>query len=341
MKRLRVGLWAILSLALLPLMTYAGETCVGQFPNPITDICWSCALPITLGGSPALSLGQEDTDNPSGLFCACENPPRIGLKVGFWEPARIAEVTRTPFCMVSLGGIELNPGFSAPRASRPQGSDNESKSSFYQVHWYINPIWYYLQVLSDDSCLEAGTFDIGYLTEVDPLWDDDELTLILNPDVYLFANPIAQAACAADCVAASLGFGIRDLYWCAGCQGSMYPLDGNVAAHVGAVQASMLLAERMTAKMAREFLTWAGSGEAGLCGYYPQPLMDKTNYKSQMLYPIPQTAKTDGRCCQPYGRTTAVWGSGKEYPYKGEDFAYQIFRKRNCCQGAAVTTLLP
>ncbi len=42
----------------------------------------------------------------------------------------------------------------------------------------------------------------------------------------------------------------------------------------------------------------------------------------------------DINSCQPYGRTSALWGAGKMIPYTGEDFAYEIFRKRNCCQGA-------
>lgn len=63
--------------------------------------------------------------------------------------------------------------------------------------------------------------------------------------------------------------------------------------------------------------------------------MDKTNYKSQLTFPVPSTQKITGRCCQPYGRTTAVWGAGKEFPYQGEDFAYQIFRKRSCCSGSS------
>jgi conjugal transfer pilus assembly protein TraU len=38
----------------------------GRFPNPITDICWSCILPITLGGTTLANLdGQEDIANPS------------------------------------------------------------------------------------------------------------------------------------------------------------------------------------------------------------------------------------------------------------------------------------
>ena len=75
-------------------------------------------------------------------------------------------------------------------------------------------------------------------------------------------------------------------------------------------------------------------GSAGLCGYYMQPIMDKTHYKLQMVYPIPNTRKEAGQCCQPYGRTTMIWGSGKSFPVSGEDFSYQIFRKRNCCVGA-------
>jgi conjugal transfer pilus assembly protein TraU len=117
----------------------------------------------------------------------------------------------------------------------------------------------------------------------------------------------------------------------------MYPLTGHVGAHIGGVQASALLAQRMTNKLHRELLMWAGSGESGLCGFYPQVLMDKQNYKLQMVYPIPNTTKIAGRCCQPYGRTTAVWGAGKEFPVKGEDFVYQIFRKRNCCATVPVS----
>jgi conjugal transfer pilus assembly protein TraU len=157
---------------------------------------------------------------------------------------------------------------------------------------------------------------------------------LLNPDVYLFGNLPARAACAADCVAATAGFPSNAFFWCAGCQGNLYPLNGNVQAHVGGVQASSLELYRMIAKLHREGLMWAASGEDGLCGYYPQPLMDKTGYKYHMLYPIPQTAKIAGKCCQPLGRSTILWGAGKEFPFEGEDFAYQVFRKRNCCQGA-------
>jgi conjugal transfer pilus assembly protein TraU len=206
---------------------------------------------------------------------------------------------------------------------------------------------FYLEAILDSSCLENTAFDLAYMTELDPTWHDDELSRILGPEAYLFGNLIAQAACAADCITATMGFPNNTFFWCAGCLGNLYPLNGNVQSHVGGVQVSSLITNRLIAKMHREGLMWAASGDEGLCGYYPQLVMDKTIYKYNMLYPIPQgkqlsnlketpsgfEAETEGsRCCQPLGRSTILWGAGKEYPFEGEDFSYEIFRKRNCCE---------
>jgi len=308
----------------------ANPACHGRFMNPITDICWSCMFPLTIGASTLLSDGQDDIHNPPNPVCFCNNPPRLGVSIGFWEPVRLVDVTRTPFCMVGLGGMAIDPGAAIPRGAQV-GHDSQTRNSFYHVHWYTNPILSWLEVLLDFPCLEKGTLDLVYLTEVDPLWADDELAAILNPEAVLFANAPAKAACAADCIAATAGSGIANLFWCAGCQGSIYPMTGHVATHIGAVQASVLLTQRMTAKMHRQLATWDGAGSAALCGYQAQPIMDKTHYKLQMVYPIPNTRKDGGTCCQPYGRTTTVWGAGREFPVAGEDFSYQIFRKRNCC----------
>lgn len=319
--------------------TFAREStagvCQGEFANPITDICWSCMFPMTIGGTPIMTMDQEDNDNPGDFLCTCYNPLRVGIATGFWEPARRVDVTRSPYCFVSLGGVSLDPGIRAPEGEVRVQADLTKQSS-YQVHWYADPLLYWLEVVLDNPCLETGSFDIAYITEVDPTWNDDELTMLLNPETFLFGNPIAQAACAGDCVLASAGFGSDALFWCAGCNGSIYPFNGHVQAHVSHVQASSLLVQRMTAKMHRELVTWGTAGSDGLCGVYPQPVMRKNQYKYQMLYPVAQTSKINGKCCQPYGRTTAIWGAGKSYPYKGEDFAYEIFRKKNCCMGVGV-----
>ncbi len=329
--RLAFALWL---LALLSGPAAAGPTCHGRFMNPITDICWSCILPISIGGVTIGDMGgQEDISNPPDPICSCRVNPVVGLSIGFWEPARQVEVVRKPFCLVTLGGIDLDPGLPAAPGSRLTPPIHQDLTSFYQAHFYTNPVLTWLAVVLDFPCLEKGSLDIAYMTEVDPLWNDDELTLILSPDSVLFANPIAVASCAADCVAATAGFGLRELFWCGGCQGNIYPMDGYAAYHMGGVRTSELITQRLTAKMHRELITWGWHGTAGLCGPYFLPQMDKTAYKTQLTYPIPNTTKDNGRCCQPFGRTTAIWGAGKEFPVRGEDFSYMLFRKRNCCVG--------
>jgi len=309
--------------------------CHGKFMNPITDICWSCVFPLTIGKNKVMTMNQEDipsiTSGGSVPLCSCGL--KIGMKMGFWEPSRLVDVTRTPYCFVGLGGLTIDFGFRAPAHAQTTKKSGQSPHAFYQVHWYTNPLMFWLEVLLDNACLEKGAFDIAYITEIDPLWADSETSFIINPDVALFSNLVAQAACAVDCVAATAGFPLSELFWCAGCQGSMFPLTGWVGSKIGAVPSSSLLVSRITNKLHRQFLMWSASGEEGLCGYYPQPLMDKANYKFSMVYPIPQTQKILGRCCQPFGRTSVLWGAGKEYPVYGEDFSYQIYRKRDCCAG--------
>jgi conjugal transfer pilus assembly protein TraU len=325
-------------------------TCFGKFPNLITDVCWSCLFPLKMFGSfPIYSDGQEDFDsNPGSGICACGNPiPKIGVLVSFFEPVRQVEITRTPYCLVSLGGIKVDVGINgnsfgtvdnsyAGGFSSGNGSGGiySGSTSFRHVHWYVNPILAVLQVLLDNACLENKGFDLAYLSELDPTHNDDELEGLLSPDAFLFGGAVAQGACSADCISSTAGFGSNTLFWCAGCNGSLYPLSGNVQNHIGGVQASSLIVQRLAAKLHRAGTQWAAYGDAGRCGYYPQIVMDKRQYKYSMIYPVPQTKKISGRCCQPFGRTTILWGAGREYPVQGEDFGYIVFRKRDCCQGA-------
>ncbi|NWP05733.1 conjugal transfer protein, partial [Escherichia coli] len=85
--------------------------CHGKFVNPITDVCWSCLFPLSVGGLKIWPSGRPDTANPASPICACGSPiPRIGISVGFWEPARLADVTMKPWCFPNLGGIRIAPG---------------------------------------------------------------------------------------------------------------------------------------------------------------------------------------------------------------------------------------
>lgn len=315
--------------SLLSMSVFAeGKSCQGKFINPITDICWKCLFPISIGSTRVTNSDAPDTPNTGSPVCTCPAPPRVGVKVGFWEPVRMVDVTRTPFCFVSLGGKKMSLGVNVGKTSVKRDKQG-MKSSSYHVHWYISPVIYILNLIMDFVCLEASSFDVGYITELDPTWQDDELAFILNPEAIFFANPVAQMACAADCVSTSAGLPLDPLFWCAGCQGSMYPFSGHVSAHTGGVQASLLLAERFTYKLHRMGILWGSIGDNALCAKYPMPIMVKSQYRAQMTYPRPTTK---GKyCCNPYGRTTSFWEAGREFPYKGEDFAYMIWRKRRCC----------
>lgn len=300
--------------------------CVGRFINPVTDICWKCLFPIKIAGF-TIARGGPDPAGARGFLCTCGKPiPRIGIPVSFWEPARLVDVTRTPYCLVNMGGIQIANTGTRGRGDIEEDQDNITKKSFYQVHWYVYPLIYWLELLMDFVCLESMSIDLAYVTELDPLWNDDEKNSILNPEALLFGNVIAQAACAGDCIAATASLPLDPLFWCGGCQGSLYPFTGTIDHHTGGVQASLLVVQKMIARLHREGLLWGYMGEAGLCGKYFMPFIRKSQYRTQMTYPVPNTQN-----CHPLGHTEIFWGAGKEFPYKGSDFGYLIWRKRDCC----------
>ena len=65
------------------------------------------------------------------------------------------------------------------------------------------------------------------------------------------------------------------------------------------MRTAALMAQRLTAKMHRELLAWGWHGKAGLCGPYFLPAMDKTAYKTQLTYPVANTAKVLAKAILP------------------------------------------
>lgn len=317
------------SAALAQDVTEGGGSCTGHFVNPITDICWECLFPISLGSIHVWPSGKPDPKNPTLPICFCGTPiPRVGLAFGFWEPVRLVDATKKPWCFPNLGGLSLSPGINIGLNKMTNRSNGQDKGN-WEIHWYIYPLIYWLEVVVDFLCLEAASFDIAYISELDPLWQDDELTFLINPEAVLFGNLMAQAACAADCVAATAGLPIDELFWCAGCQGSMYPLDGNIQAEYGQIQGSVLAVQRMAYKLHRELVAFGTMGSKGLCAKYPMPIMRKQQYRIQPVNPVPATSGPN--TCVPMGRSNVLFESGRMIPVIGEDFGYLIWRKRNCC----------
>jgi conjugal transfer pilus assembly protein TraU len=198
-----------------------------------------------------------------------------------------------------------------------------------QQSHYVYPLLYWMEILTDFLCFEQASFDVAYMTEIDPLWNDDVLTTLINPEVALFNNPIAVAACAADCAAATAALPIDQMFWCSGCNGSMFPMNGNIAAHNSPVQSSRLAAERLLFKMHRQGLAWGTAGSKALCNKYVMPILKKSQYRIQMTNPTPTVS---GKfACSTIGASTLPPDAGRAFPVGGEDFGYLLWRKRNCC----------
>ncbi len=321
-------------------------TCQGKFPNPVTDVCWSCVFPISIFGA-SMGDGQDIPGDNGSPTCVCPAPPplfkRIGATTGYWEPVRSVDITRKPFCLVGLGGIDMagsgggsdqgdagDGGFlPAPEHSRSH-SGEEGGGSFYQAHWYSNPVMYLLEIITDANCVESGSMDVGFMTEIDFTWNDDEMTNILNFESSLFANLLTQAMCAIDCLLASIGLPVVPMYWCNGCNGSNFPLNGYVQTHIGGIQAASLISSRLTYRLQRLGINKKHHSYAAVCGSIRSPVIDKVAYKQQIQYPRVQTEKAP-YCCNWQGGTTTLSGAGKEFPYSGEDFSLFMFRKRVCC----------
>jgi len=324
----------LLLLTLLPIAATA-KTCTGRMVNPITDVCWACILPISIGASPVVRGSASDTANFPSAICTCPIPVppfiRVGIAIGFWEPIRLVDVTKEPFCFVGIGGEKIDPGISLGSGGDPEaGTGTELDPATWNVHWYIYPIFTLLNLIMDTLCLEVSqSFDVNYITEVDPLWQDDELSFLVTPESIIFGNLIAQAACVADCLSSSFWLPLDPLFWCAGCQGGMYPINGKVIAHNTSIQSSLLASERMLYKMHREVLMPITSGPEAICFPIPSPMIKKSQYRFQITVPVPAISPFAG--CNPLGKSTFFWESFREIPVSGEDFNYLLWRKRNCC----------
>lgn len=324
-------------------------TCTGNWINPITDVCWECLGPITLGstilaqgngGSSSsgpegpLPFGQppskkKDFGNPSNPICACSNPvPRIGLAIGFYEPARAVDVTRTPWCFPNLGGLQIDVGVGYKGGAK-RNVGPEGRLDVQHVHWYVYPLLSILNIATEALCLQPSGFGLGYVTELDPLWRSDALSLIIHPEAGLFANLPAQLVCAADCAAATADLPVPELFWCQGCHGSTYPVTGNLNHTNGEGHSAILAAERMTFKLHRQLIEWKTSGEDVLCNSKPMPIVDKRQYRYQLVNP---KALTKGRyTCPPTGSSTVFWDRSITTPVTAKDFGFLVWRKRNCC----------
>ncbi len=300
-------------------------------PKLITDICWSCLFPIRLAGVTISGPGGRVPDDASKtLLCACPDKaglPKPGVTISMWEPARLIEFQRVPGCASVLNGTRF-PFNRTFQGHHGNGDMDGGDGSFMHYHVYAFPLLALLDMFVKPNCNPEGFTDIDllYLSELDPTWNNDELAFFTNPEAALVANPVAALACTADAVAATAGKPLKQLFWCAGSWGALYPLSGFQNGGKGVIRDSSLLTARVLAALHRRGLMWRTMGSDALCRGKISPTLPKTQYQFTLLHPVAET-----HSAHVMGESTLTWGISRTVPAVGQDPIYTIWRWSDCC----------
>lgn len=341
----------------------ASDLCPNRFPDFINDVCWSCMFPIRVSKAKITGRSIEDFDTAANktLICGCLSSLKIGTPISFWEMSYMIDVHTQPGCLPTLGGLKLPVSWVDEQYGAVHHDANRTSMAFMNTAYYVSPMMYLLGAVLDDTCSDRSPFDVGWASEFDPTWSDEELALIKMPISFAFGSIPAIMAGGVDAAAAAVGFPTNEIFWQAGSWGPIYPLTGSVNTYHSREQMSRLVTTKMLAEahamreMAGLFSKGAGrsyaceDGELGcdsatsraaMCAgspsdMPPQLIMKKRQYKLQRLFPTPQTQKLgNAGCCSPIGRTTILQEVGTELPTAGyKDFGYAVFRRRDCCAG--------
>ncbi|WP_159432963.1 TrbC family F-type conjugative pilus assembly protein [Thiohalospira halophila] len=294
------------------------------FSRMFSDVCWDCHIPFSVAGQ---DLGG---DAPNGFnrspVCMCE-PPFPGVTMGAWLPSRLVELVRTPGCSPTMFGSSLTfggPGMGMQGGSRERASDgNSGAKTFYHYHYWAFPAGEILGTLT--GCVSKTSLDMMYVSEMDPTWNEDQISVLTTPEAALFANPIAQSACVGEAMAVGAGVEpIETLYWCAGAWGSMYPFTGNLAYQSSPISDTSLLAVRSLAALHRRGLARDFKGNP--CDGVFEPMIPKNSYRWSQYYPVPESNNTHWT-----GQAPVYWGPHRTIPGRGEDYIHMLWRWTDCC----------
>ena len=346
-KRCKKAISLLLIITMLlntPVFSYAKTGCPASGSTFTTILTESIStlyniFPIRIGGVPIQLMDLPDTDVLGGMpICICifGTPPipHIGLTFQWWNPQAVIETVKQPLCFPSLGlhisiGKFLGEGKSdadSHGGSEPSQA-KKNQITFLSGHYIKYPTIALLNLLVDVMCLnftESG-IDIFYLTEIDPIWRNDTLSSIINPEAILFANPIAQTACIADAITSTTSFPLNPLFWCMGTWGSAYPLAGTKQGTMNKAAAG--LAARMIYRMSRQLMLWKTIGRDALCQPVPMPIWIKSQYGIFEAYPKLWPKRFH------IGYPESIWGANANPPVPGKDdnYVWFLYQHHDCC----------
>lgn len=335
----------------------------------LTNVCWECLFPVRIMGVTVMNIGGNSAPSRAAsgaCFCpGCGIFGTFGVTVGMYQPARIVETVSTPMCFPSLGGITMpnvSPfasDLSIGTRSAPSTPD-ESRSrntSFQHFHYYSLPILAILGLIDIFDCLDSGItdFDLLFLSETFPNWNNDTLSTFLNAESILFGNPAALLAQPIDCLSANVYDPRDSLFWMMGCWGSTYPLGGSVS-EASPLTAASLRVSRAVFMLHRIGLARRQGGNDAVCEGVREPIMTKSMFRKQHYWPIPETTTSpslglpgDGSpefpiparsflptCCHALGTSRMLSGEFRSIPGRAEDQISLLWRWNDCCVGVCI-----
>lgn len=265
--------------------------------------------------------------------CATSGIPKVGIKVELAEPIAFVETTRKAWSFPCFGITK------SPTSLSPKDGSRIKKN----VHYIKYPVFAVLNIVLESLCVDKGSFDIlpSGLSELNPLLWDDRLSMIAQPYKLFFASGLAQTSCLADCTASTLGKPMNELFWCAGCWGTIFPISTTTTG-VSRVSESALIAVRVLDffhESAQLLLTYPAGGLDVIgsitgrsdavspswdlsCNPAYFPFVVKSQYFLQLAYPSPRSPVPIG---------TYPTRFFYVFPVGGDDLVWVVWRKRVCC----------
>ena len=267
------------------------------------------------------------------MCCSSPVDCRVGTLIRFWEPHRIIETVKDPFC--SPTGSISNLLSAAAEAAGPldniylrgthaDHANTESATVFAQVHYLTHPMLDAVITEMDMICRQFSDTKMEYISEIDSEWQGIYGSMWW-PEAGMFATLPMVEACMADAASAQFGAPIDALYWCLGAWGMLFNMNGHfnqdeyTTGNAG-------LAARTIAHMGRRGLLMDAASVP--CYAVPMPVWIKSYFKLQPLRPSVRPFKI------PIGMNPLFWGAGlNSVGLTGDNFAWLLWRLRICCAG--------
>lgn len=332
--------------------------------NPIDTVDWDFFTDDIIFGSYGSDGSSEanqsyfDPNNPAykpgatpkddGTMCECishSGDAVAGFRMRMSEPIGFIEVVDRPKSFPcfqntkqsSKGGIVKQTKW-GNGSTQSASSQSDKGGGYRNAHFITYPVFATLNILMDKVCGSKGSIGLPFIGELEPEWYSDFIAVILHPLSLLFNNPIAQIACAYDCVKSTIDSPVNLMTWCTGCWGGIKNKSGRVDGANEIVEAAVL-ATRAISQMHRTlrlkqtipfdtsvlpFVTMnAQSGTDIVCSppYFPEII--KSQYFLNLSYPLAGNAFA-------IGEWPMEWENFKRIPaYPAKIFT--VWRRKACC----------